>query len=441
MTTLKSEARGLADFEYEEDEQQGKPLHVHISFLLSKCTLLWAKRWLLFFSTVGVMLATLLLMFLIPNQYKAIAYLNPPDLNPTSGLSLLIGMKGGISAGLSSSMGDMFGLKSPGQTYIRRMQSRPVQDAMIRRFRLQQAYKTKRIEDTRKALAANSEFSEEKKSGVIEVAVLDKDPNRAAQMANAYPEELGRLTVELNAQAGRLEREYFESQLLKAKSDFRHASEELSKYGGKNGALNVEDEGKELAGAVAAIEGPLIAAKSELKGLQQIYTDKNPQVQQVKARVDELTRQLAQVISGSQSVTLKGATKDPPSSSDPSVRRMWGLTPSYLSLYGEMKIQEAVVQTLAEQYEISKLQETRRISDIQVMDPAQPPERKFTPHRATVSLIVGILVLVVLSSWILVKDEWGQMDTENPWRQILQPAILAIRSKMTRIKQSERAKS
>jgi len=441
MTQLEAEARRLSDFEDEDDEPQGKPLHVHASLLLSKIALLWANRYLLFFPTVVVMVVTLLMMFLIPNRYQAIAYLNPPDLNPTSGLSMLIGMKGGIQAGLGSQMGDMLGLKSPAQIYMRQMQSRPVQDAMIRRFHLQQVYKTKRIEDARAALAANSEFSEEKKSGVIAVAVVDKDPNRAAQMANAYPEELGHLTVDLSAQAGRLEREYFEAQLLEAKDNLRHASEELSKFGGQKGALNVEDEGKALAEALVAIEGPLIAAKTELKGLQQIYTDNNAQVQQLKARVDELTRQLAQVSHGTQSATFKSEAKDSQFSLDPSVRRMWGLAPSYMSLYGETKIQEAVVQILAEQYEISKLQETRRISEIQVMDPAQPPERKFTPHRATASAMAGLFIFAVLSLWILVKDQWVRMDSENPWKQILQPAILSIRSRTSQSESAEDAKS
>ncbi len=417
MPNLEVEARHFPDSE--DEVEQGKPLYVYAAFCFSKATLLWANRRALFFPTMGATVATFLLMLLIPNEYKAIAYLNPPDMNPVSGLSLLIGMKGGIAGGLGSQMmGDVLGLKSPGDIYVRQMQSRPVQDAMIQRFHLQQVYRAKTIEDARKILTSRSEFTEEKKSGVIEVAVLDKDPNRAAQMANAYPEELGHLTVELNAKAGRLEREYFESQLLQAKNDFRHASEELGKFGGQKGAMDIESEGKALSEAVVAIEGPLIAAESELKGLQQIYTDNNSQVQQLKARIDELSRQLAKVSNGSQSTPLKGEAKDAKSSSDPSIQRMWGLAPSYLDLYGEMKIQEAVVHTLAEQYEISKLQETRKISDIQVMDPAQPPDKKFTPHRATAALMAGLLVFGLLSFWILAKDSWGRMDDDDPWKMM-----------------------
>jgi capsule polysaccharide export protein KpsE/RkpR len=436
VTELEAGTRRSSGFEYEENEEQGRPLHVQVSFILSKIGLLWAKRRLLIGWTLSAMIATLLLMFTVANEYQATAYLNPPDLNPMSGISLMIGMKSGVGAGLGSSMGDMLGLKSPGQIYIRQMQSRPVQDALIQRFHLQQVYKTKKLGDTRSALARNSEFSEDKKSGVIEIAVLDRDPNRAAQLANAYADELGHLTAGMTAESGRLEREYFESQLLQAKNDFRHASEELGNYGGQKGALDVEDEGKALAEAVSGIEGQLIATKTELKGLQQIYTDNNVQVQQANARIAELTSQLAQVSNGSQAKQKGDATTDSGQFTDPSIRRMWGLAPSYMSLYGNLKIQEAVVQTIAEQYELSKLQESHRVSDVQLMDPAQPPEKKFKPHRATMSAVVGFLVFGALSFWILAKDAWNRLDSEAPWKQMLQPAVTAFQFRNQRGNQS-----
>lgn len=430
MTKSELETKYIADFEDEEDGTRGEPLHVKVSFLMDKTALLWRERWRLIRWTFGSTVVTLALMFLLPNEYKAVTVLNPPDMNPMSGLTLMIGMKSGMAAGLSSSMGDMLGLKSPGQIYIRQLQSRVVLDAVINRFQLEKVYKTKKIEDTRKALLGNSDFQEDKKSGVIEISVHDKNPARAAQMANAYAEELAILTADMNAQTGRLERQYFEAQLLQAKGDFTRASEELSKYGGQKGALNIEDEGKALADAVAAIEGQLIATKTELKGLQQIYTDNNVQVVQAKARIDELTKQLAQLSSGSQAQAQKpAASLGAQQSTDLSIQRMWRLAPPYMNMYGEVKIQEAVVQTLAEQYEIAKMQESHRVSNLQVMDPAQPPQKKDKPHRATVAVIVGFFVFVFLTFRILAEDQWNRMASDDPWKQLFQPAVTAYQAR------------
>lgn len=433
MSKLDLETKHIADYEVEDYEANEEPLHVKVASLLEKASLLWADRKRLLTWTFVSMFATLGLMFLIPNQYKAATVLNPPDMNPMSGLTMMIGLKSGLASGLGSAMGGMLGMKSQGQVYIQQMQSRVVLDALVRRFDLQKVYKTKKMEDTRKALLGRCEFKEDKKSGLINIYVLDEDPNRAAQLANAFAEELGNLQAGMNAQSGRLERQYFEAELFRAKEDFRHASDELSKYGGQKGALDIESEGKALAEAVATIEGQLIATRTELKGLQQIYTDNNVQVVQAKARIAHLEEELAKMSAGSQAQEKKGTSNsDAQASNDLTLQRMWGQATPYLDKYAEVKIQEAVVATLAEQYEIAKLQEGHRVSSVQVMDPAQPPQKKARPHRATMAVVVGFLVFVFLSSRILIRDKWNRMTPEDPWRQTLEPIVAKMHADSAR---------
>jgi capsule polysaccharide export protein KpsE/RkpR len=436
VNELELETERFPAYNEAEPDPQGKPLHEQVSNLLGMLALLWRERRLLFRRTLSAMVATLVLMYAFPNQYQATAYMNPPDMSPMSGLSLLIGMKSGMAAGLGSQMGDMLGLKSPGQIAIRQMQSRPVQDALIQRFQLRQVYRTETFETTRKALLAHTEFEEEKKTGMIAIAVLDKDPIRASQIANAYVDELGNLTAGMNAESGHKEREYFETQVQAAKEEFRKASDELGQFGGQKGALDPDSQGKALADAVGAIEGNLIATQSELKGLQQIYTDNNPQVMQAKAKIAELSAQLAKVSHGRGSQSGQaadtGATRDTSKNMDPSVQRMWGIAPSYMSLYGNMKIREAVVQTLAEQYEIAKLQESRRISNFQIMDRAEPPEIKAKPHRGLMALLAGFLVFGGLCCWIVAEDAWNRRGPEDPWKQMLQPAVTTYQERKAR---------
>ncbi|MGA7241911.1 MAG: hypothetical protein WBX19_01960 [Terracidiphilus sp.] len=433
MTKLDVATKYVEDFEDEEPQGEAEPLHVKVSLLLVKLRLLWADRRRIVPWTFGTTIITFGLMFLIPNEYQAVAILNPPDQNPMSGMTLMLGMKG-IQASMGSAMGDVLGLKSPGQIYISQMQSRVVEDAIIRRFDLQKLYRTKNIEDTRKRLEGNTEFSEDKKSGVIAIGVIDKDRNRSAQMANAYAEELGKLSAGMEAQSGRLEREYFEAQLAKAKDDFNQANIELSKYSGQKGAFDPQDQGKALADAVGEIEGQLIATKAELKGLQQIYSESNPQIQQAKARIAELSRQLALLSAGSQELGGKAGdrgTNGDQSLTDPSLRKMWGIAPPYMKLYGEVKIQEAVVESLAEQYEFAKLREAYRVSDVQLMDPAQPPEKKYKPHRARTAVALGLLVFLFCCGRTLMKDLWQNLSSDDPWRQMIEPMLARRRAAST----------
>ena len=52
----------------------------------------------------------------------------------------------------------------------------------------------------------------------------------------------------------------------------------LSAFASKNTALDIKEQAKAEVGAAAALQGQLIAAQSELQGLQQIYTTGNVRV-------------------------------------------------------------------------------------------------------------------------------------------------------------------
>lgn len=405
------------------DEVEVQPMHAHVARIRDRIAPLWHYRGWLMKWTLAVILLTLGLGFLQRNEYTAVTYLNPPSMNPVSGMSILIGMKSGLSAGLGGAMGDMLGMNSPGQVYIRQLQSRPVQDNLIKRFNLKQVYRSKTLEDTRNSLEKRSGFKEDHKSGVISIEVTDKDPNRAAQMANAYAEELGNLTANMNAEAGRHEREYFESQLLAAEKDWQAAEARLSEFGQKNAAVDVEEEGKALITSAATIEGQLVAAESELKGLQEIYAPQHERVQAAQARIAELRRQLAQM-SGKSPATNGNAAGT--SDSDLDLKHLWGLSGPYAELYGQVKFKEAIVETLTQQYEISKLQETRHVNEIQIMDPAQAPEKKSGPHRVQRALAVGVLFFCVLCLWIVIAEWWDTTSSHNPWKHILIPPVEAL---------------
>jgi len=50
--------------------------------------------------------------------------------------------------------------------------------------------------------------------------------------------------------------------------------------------------------AAATVQGQLIGMESDLKGLQQIYTDNNPRVQSTKSSIAELRAQLEKLGGG-----------------------------------------------------------------------------------------------------------------------------------------------
>ncbi len=88
---------------------------------------------------------------------------------------------------------------------------------------------------------------------------------------------------------------FIEQRLVAVKSDLDDAEKQFSAFASKNTALDIKEQAKAEVGAAAVLQGQLIAAQSELQGLQQIYTTGNVRVRSLRARVDELQRQLDKI--------------------------------------------------------------------------------------------------------------------------------------------------
>ena len=72
------------------------------------------------------------------------------------------------------------------------LKSRTILDRIVDRFDLMKLYKSKYRQDARRRLLGSITVREDRKSGIIFLTVEDEDPKRAAEMANAFVEELKR---------------------------------------------------------------------------------------------------------------------------------------------------------------------------------------------------------------------------------------------------------
>ena len=257
--------------------------------------LLWdARRDLLRAAAIGLAVSTLT-AFLIPSSYTSTAQLMPPDTQSSSGLAMMAAMASKVAGGLGSVAGDLLGMKSSGALFIGVLRSQTAQERLIQEFGLQKAYALygkKSITDARTQLDENTSISEDRKSGIISISVTDHDPKRATALANGYVDELNSLVAELSTSAAHRERVFLEDRLKLAKQDLDEAGNQLAQFSSKNNTLDMQTEGKAMLDAAGTIAGQMIAAQSELEGLRQIYTDNNPRVRALNARVAELRKQL-----------------------------------------------------------------------------------------------------------------------------------------------------
>jgi uncharacterized protein involved in exopolysaccharide biosynthesis len=395
---------------------------------IPRLRLLWQGRRLISRATFAGLLMGTLLAFLLPERFESRTQLMPPDTRSSSGLALAaLATKGGGAVG--SMAGDMLGLKSSGALFIGILGSVTVEDRLVERFELQKVYRERLAEDARRKLAENTVVFEDRKSGIITISVVDKDPRRAAGIAQAYVEELDRLMGALSTSAAHRERMFLEERLQAVKQELDEAVKELSQFESKNAAIDIQEQGKSMVDAAALLMGQLIAAESELKGLEEIYTANNVRIQSVQARIAELRRHLDKMRgTAGKGSSAAGNSRE---SLYPSIRELPMLGMTYADLYRRTKIKEAVYETLTQEYELARVQEVKEEPSVKVLDVARVPQKKSFPPRGQIIALGFFLSQIAAMFWVVARGSWEEIDvSSNPGKALAVEVFERVNARM-----------
>jgi capsule polysaccharide export protein KpsE/RkpR len=398
---------------------------------IERLRLLWEQRTFLAKTAALGLLVGVLIAFAIPKEYRASVQLMPPDNQSNAGMlfaALAAKAGGGGSGGLGAIAGDLLGIKNSGALFIGILRSRTVADRVVQRFDLKRIYRTKLEEDARTELAENTAFSEDRKSGIVTITVSDRDPQRVAAIAQAYVDELDRLVAELSTSAAHRERVFLEARLKEVKEELDRAAHDLSQFSSKTAAIDIKEQGRAMVEAAAVVQGQLIAAESELKGIEAIYTANNVRVRSVQARIAELQRQLDKL--GGSSTATNHQSDAIGDSIYPSIRQLPLLGVTYFDLYRRNKILEVVYETLTQQYELSKVEEAKELPSVKVLDAAIVPERKSFPPRLLLVALCVLLALAGATLWIFARLRWERVDSADPGKVLAREIFASLNSKM-----------
>jgi uncharacterized protein involved in exopolysaccharide biosynthesis len=419
------------------------PLEDSREWQAGQLRLFWGRRRFFFRAVAAGLLSSTLVAFLIPKSYTSTTQLMPPDPQSTSGLAMMAAMAAKAGGGLAGVAGDLLGLKSSGALFIGVLRSESSQDRLIQQFDLRKVYGTRLVVDARMKLDENSSISEDKKSGIITISVTDHSPQRAAALASAYVDQLNLRVSELSTSSAHREREFLEERLKVAKRDLDEAVNALAQFSSKNNTLDIQQEGKAMLDAAGTIAGEMIGAQSQLEGLRQIYTDNNPRVRSLNARVAELRQQLEK-LGGTATTNVNGNGTSPSTeqSGDPSAAKAGGGLPyptikslpllgaKYTDFYRRAKIQETVYELLTEQYELAKVQEAKETPSVKVLDPAKIPERKSFPPRLVIMVLGTLLAFAMSIVWVMASARWEEADPQDPRKVLLHEMAGALKARI-----------
>jgi uncharacterized protein involved in exopolysaccharide biosynthesis len=270
---------------------------------------------------------------------------------------------------------------------------------LIQRFGLMAEYREKRLSDARKELEDRTNAVAGAKDGLIRISVEDRDPRRAAELANGYVEEFRKLSASLAITEAARRRLFFEQQLQQAKDNLSAAEEAMRATQQSTGVLQIDSQARSLIESAAILRGQVVAKQVQIQSMRSFATEDNPRLVLAKQELAALQAQLER---------LAGSQPDAGSDIILSKGRVTGSGLEYVRRLRDLKYHETVFELLAKQFEIAKLDEAREGSIIQVVDTAVAPDRRSSPHRLLIVVSVTILAFFLAAFYVVLRESMAR---------------------------------
>ena len=348
--------------------------------LLDIFHILWRRKGLIFLLTFLFGAVATTYAFMSPFIYKAECRILPPG-----------GRSGG---GLMSQLGglaDFVGLPSAstsGKMMVGVLKSNSVVDAVIEKFNLAEYYEQDVRLQLRQSVLGKLEANEDRDSGFVTVAYLDKDPVLAADIANEFVAQLQKKMRDMSYKEALEHREFFEQQLMQAQQQLSEAEEAMMKYQQSSGVLSLSSQTAALLGSIAELRRQIAAKNVEISSLSSYARKDNPQLKLAYSQLEAMTRELRR-LEEEQRRTERGRNLSGDILS--SLANVPELSVEYMRYEREVRFANVKYDAMLKQYENAKLSEANDLSTLQIIDKATPPDYKFKPRRAQIMIIGTVL--------------------------------------------------
>lgn len=323
--------------------------------------------------------------------YVSRASIMPSQQSGGSGGGLAsLGSLAGL-AGLGGLSNIASGIKSSDEMYIALMRSQSVQSALIEQLKLKERYEAKNSEAARHALTLNVTIFADKKSGLLLIDAQDKDPEFAAQLANAHVKELNVILSRLAVTEAQQRRAYYEQQIVKSQSKIPQLEQEF-KDAQKSSGLEVAS----LLSEAATLPGQIAAKELQLQVLSRFATVQNPELKRLAAEISALRAQMAKYELSKTKTQISESSQPSQESQNTRISFIQRATQSYNTL----KIQEALLDGYVRQLELAKVDEAKEGPAVQVVDEAKAPEMRAKPERKKMVVaytVTGLIIAFVLA--------------------------------------------
>jgi tyrosine-protein kinase Etk/Wzc len=365
-----------------------------MSFLIK--TLITWRRLLAACFVAGVVLMAII-AFSLPRWYRATTTLFPPESSGVLSVSeelvrrLATPLLGAVATGAS-----------PGAVCVDVLGSRAVGEQLIAEFGLMEAYDTGTIEECLDALHSHTDLSFHE-NGILVVSFEDRDPRRAAEIANRMVGLLDGVMRDIKISRAARTREFIEQQMLERRELLSRAEDEFRAFQEKSHMVDVEEQLAATMDLVTELTARAISLEIEMKIAAHHTSTSSQQYRRMQAEYDGVVEQLGK---------LKGGEADSTSSAAgalaPSLAEVPAAALQYGRLQRALEVQTRVYKLLVTEYEKASIEAVRDTPLIQVLDRAEIPTQHARPRRGLLILVGGALELVWSVALVLLMTFWRE---------------------------------
>ena len=343
--------------------------------LLDIFSILWRKKWLIFFLTFIFGAAATVYAFTRPFIYRAECRIIPPGgtSSPYGGFATFMGFQPGSSA----------------QRMIGILNGNTVVDAIIDKFNLMEEMSMDIRLMARQAVLGSLEATVDNSSGILSVAYLHTDPQRASDMANAFVEQLQLKMREIAFDDAQEKRLFFENQLMQAQQELADAENAMMRYQQNSGVLALGSQTASLLGSISSLRNQIAAKNVEISSLSSYARQDNPRLKLARSQLEAMTKELHR-LEEEQKRTERRQGRATSGDILSSLGNVPELNVEYMRYERALRFATVKYDTMLRQYENAKLSEANDLSTLQIVDPATPPDYKYLPRRARI-IVLGAM--------------------------------------------------
>lgn len=387
-------------------------------------TLVSWRRFILV-SGLVVALVTAGVSLILPKWYTASTTIFPPETTGTAGLyaqiveSIAMPMIGQLGTGTA-----------PETIYIDMLKSRTICEQVIEEFDLMEVYGHNLIEFALEEFQSHCGYTL-LINGLIVMTYEDRDPERAAAVANRMIELLNEFNTNMSMSRASRTRNFVETQLGERENELAAAETALRDFQRENEALELTEQLHSAMEIVSTLTAKAIALESELEILGYYTSQTSEEYVRKQNEYKQAIRQLEKLKRGGDD------DEDMVRAYIPTLDEVPELALEMMRLKRDVEIESTVYTMLLKEYEKARIEEARDTPTVQILDRASVPNLRSRPKRKSLVIFGGVAGIGWAVVVALFVSAWREnREGSHVWRDVLGPVANDVSRVFRRRKRS-----